>query len=307
MTERIILFPEKVRKNEFSAPRMEFDILKKTIIPFTGSTILFGTSESGIQVAIKISAKKGGADREWKGLNMAYHAGVSVPEPFALAKTNSEAPVLISEKIEGQHLHNETDAKLRFKLGKIMRDMHDQVKIVGEEWHSSGKPNFTYYDQFIIRWLHSTSKELGQGSKTQALLNKFASAISSYCETVIPIFSHNDLHEGQVFLRSNGGLTLLDFENWKEETQLNEIAFYLFHLIRVDKVGGNFDKFLNGYLKSAHLTETEKSIMAFYLLFISARAIEYFQNTKSRYLEKAVDTHNKILKYTDEERLWKDY
>ena len=75
----------------------------------------------------------------------------------------------------------------------------------------------------------------------------------------------------------------------------------------MDKVGGNFDKFLNGYLKSAYLTETEKSIMAFYLLFISARAIEYFQNTKSRYLEKAVDTHNKILRYTDEERLWKDY
>ena len=37
-------------------------------------------------------------------------------------------------------------------------------------------------------------------------------------------------------VKPNQKLVLLDFENWKEETQLNEISYYLFHLIKMESL-----------------------------------------------------------------------
>ena len=307
MSERITYFPIEGMDVEFSVPQVVLNVHKKEIVPFTGNSILYATSESGTKVVIKISTSNSGAQREWKGLNMAHGAGLSVPEPYALAKSKDNEKLIIFEKVEGELLYTSNQTRLRIDLGEIVKDMHNQIFVSGNGWVSSGKPDFSYYEKLLNRYLKSSLNELKAGSETHTILNKFVNVMSYYCKTITPVFNHNDLHDGQIIVKPNQKLVLLDFENWKEETQLNEISYYLFHLIKDGSVNRNFDKFINGYLKSYRLTDTEKSVMTFYLLFISARAIDYFKNTGSKYLQKALETHKKVLRYTNDERLWKDY
>ncbi|MDP3918023.1 MAG: phosphotransferase [Candidatus Woesebacteria bacterium] len=307
MSERITYFPEQNRNIEFSVPQIEIGIHNRSVAPFTRNTILFGVTKYGTQTIIKIFANRNGLLNEWEGLNMAYNAGLPVPEPYALAKNSDGVQVLISQKIDGELLHTNSQPSIRYELGKIVSFMHNQVRINGKDWASTGKTNFSYYESLLNKYLKSSLSELKTGSETHTILNKFVNIMSYYCKTTSPVFNHNDLHDGQIIIKPNHKLVLLDFENWKEETQLNEISYYLFHSIKDGSVNRNFDKFINGYLKSDSLTDTEKSVMTFYLIFISARAIDYFKNTGSKYLQKALETHKKVLSYTNDERLWKDY
>ena len=307
MAERITYYPEQSRSSEFSVSQIELDIDRRSVALFTRNTILFGSTKSGIQTTVKISTNRNGAMNEWEGLNMTYDVGMPVPEPYALAKNSDGVQVLISQKVDGELLHTNSQTGKRYDLGQIVSFMHNKVGINAENWKSSGKPDFSYYENLLNKYLKSSLNELKTGSETHTILNKFVNVMSYYCKTTTPVFNHNDLHDGQIIVKPNQKLVLLDFENWKEETQLNEISYYLFHLIKDGSVNRNFDKFINGYLKSYRLTDTEKSVMTFYLLFISARAIDYFKNTGSKYLQKALETHKKVLRYTNDERLWKDY
>jgi len=274
MSERITYFPIESRNTEFSVPQVILNVHKKEIAPFTGNSILYATSESRTEVAIKISTNSGSTQREWKGLNMTYGAGLSVPKPYALAKNKDGEKLLISEKIEGELLYTSNNARLRIDLGKITRDMHDKVPVSGTGWSSSGKTDFSYYSELLRKYLGSPLNELQSNSETQVILNKLSDTMLNYCGNAIPVFNHNDIHDGQAIVK------------------------------RVNK---NFDAFLNGYLDSNDLTDTEKSVMTFYILFISTRAIDYLQNIKSRYLERARETHKKVLRFINSERLWKDY
>ncbi len=307
MSERITYFPIESRNTEFSVPQVILNVHKKEIAPFTGNSILYATSESRTEVAIKISTNSGSTQREWKGLNMTYGAGLSVPKPYALAKNKDGEKLLISEKIEGELLYTSNNARLRIDLGKITRDMHDKVPVSGTGWSSSGKTDFSYYSELLRKYLGSPLNELQSNSETQVILNKLSDTMLNYCGNAIPVFNHNDIHDGQAIVKTDNRLKLLDFGNWKEETQLNDVSYYLYHLIKSDRVNKNFDAFLNGYLDSNDLTDTEKSVMTFYILFISTRAIDYLQNIKSRYLERARETHKKVLRFINSERLWKDY
>lgn len=307
MPERIVYFPEQSRNSEFSVPKIELCIHNRSIAPYTRNTILFGTSEFGTQIVVKIPRNRNRAMNEWEGLNMVYNAEVSVPEPYSLAKNSEGLQVIISQKVDGELLYTNNQIDLRYDLGKIVRFMHNQVGINEKNWGSSGKPDFSYYEKLLNKYLKSSLGELKVGSETHVILNKFVDSMSDYCKTTTPVFNHNDLHDGQVIVKPNHKLILLDFENWREETQLNDISYYLFHLVKDRRVDRNFDKFIYGYLNSNGLTETEKSVISFYLLFISTGAIDYFKNTGSRYLQKALDTHKKVIKYIKDERLWKNY
>lgn len=294
------------RRDDLFTPGFKLEVFKEVIAPFTGSTVLFATIESGLAVAIKISATKGGAEREWVGLSKVYRAGVSVPEPLALARDLKGSTVLILEKVEGESLYSHPSGEAKRRLGQLVKQMHEQTQIEGDEWVKSEKPDFTYYDRCLFYWLCGSVEEFGAGSKTQVLLKKFVDATISYCGTISPVFTHQDIHDGQVFVKGNKDPVLIDFEHWKEESQLNELAHYLFHSIRTDRVPEGFAEFMRGYLEASSLSENEKLVLMFNLLFISARALDYFYTRKHPYLEKAKTNHQKILDYIEQERLWKE-
>lgn len=306
MKEYISVSPIEYSNVEFSLPILRFEVLNSIHTSFEKSQIIFATSESGKKLVIKIPAKGKNASREWEGLKKAYKAEVLVPEPLALVTTQEGAPALISEWIEGTVLFRNTDTQLRSKIGLVVLGMHENVVINENGWLKSGKPTFIYYDGSLFKWSRETNNQLGSESKVQEIIKKFAATTSSYCKIAVPVFNHNDIHEGQVIVRPTGDVVLLDFENWREDTKLNDIAYYLFQLIRTNSSFENYKEFLKGYLGTNTLTDGDKSVLSFYLLFISARALNYFITTKSKYLNIATDTHNRVLKFIEEERLWKD-
>lgn len=307
MEERLVVKPIECYRDELFGPEVHLNVFRRILVPFTGSTVLFATTEVGTQVAIKISSKKNGAKREWVGLNKAYDAGVPVPEPLLLANDENGKEVLISKKIDGVSLFVVPDNRTKDQLGSIIRLMHRNVRIGGAEWLNSGKPDFNYYDRYLFYWLRGSTPGLGKDSKTLVLLSKLTDAMKAYCNITRPIFNHNDIHDGQVFVLPGHRLSIIDFENWTEDSQLNELATYLFHSIRMSRPADEFENFLRGYLGSMGFTETEKSALIFYLLFISARAVSFFQYSASGYLETARATHHKVLQYIDEEKLWKQF
>lgn len=306
MKEQLILRPIESRKDSFTDFELRFNVLRQILSPFTGSSVLFATTESGFEVAIKISVREGGTEREWLGLNKVYTAGVPVPEPLVLARDEEWNLMLILEKIEGEKLLYNPKSELRYQLGQIVRKMHKRVPIDNEEWAKGGKSDFTYYDRHLFYWLGSPIKELAANSRTQVLLVGFADAMKNYCRGVMPVFTHHDIHDGQVFVRENGELTLFDFENWQEEGWLSELAHYLFHSIRTERAASGFREFVKGYLKASAFTENERSALIFQLLFTSARAVDYFSRYKQSYLKTALNNHRKVLGYIDQERLWKE-
>ena len=283
----------------------EYKIDKRVFIPFTGSTIFFGTAETGIPVAIKFSAVQGGSRKEWIGLTKAYSAGVPTPKPLCLAEDITGFQALVSERVDGVPLYLSPQEELKQQLGRIVREMHNRVLVDGREWAKSGKGDFTYYDRYILYWLKESTGGLGRGSRTLVLLQKLTDAMRNYCNTISPVFNHNDIHNGQVLVRKNRTLAIIDFENWKEESPLNEIATYLFHSTRTNASIQGFKNFIDGYSGNSPLTERDKETLMFYLLFVSARAVGYFQSTGSDYLEKARENHQMILNFLDGEHIWK--
>lgn len=306
MKEKLVLTPVELREEKLSDPGVRYRVLEQIITPLARNHILFATTESDYEVVIKIPSRKDGVEREWVGLKKAYDAGVPTPKPLILARLENGRLAIVTEKFEGENFYFHPNEGIKQRLGQIVRLMHKKVVINGHEWRQSGKSSFAYYDRHLFSWLSRSIEELKPGSKTFSLLEKFAEAMREHCKAVSPVFTHNDLHDGQVFIKEDGGLLLVDFEEWREESFLTEVAYYLFHSIRTDRAPEGFAEFMRGYLETPSLSENEKLVLIFNLLFISARALNYFYVHGHPYLEKAKINHQKILNYTEQEKIWKE-
>lgn len=284
---------------------LEFE--KRMEIPFTGGEIIYAKTESGIEVVVKKTLHRYQAEHEWKGLNIAHSTGISVPLPIALINYSQEQLAIISSLVKGNNLYYYPNSEIKAEIGKQIRIMHQSAKIEGETWRSSGRSSFEYYDKYMFNWSHIGLEEVDLDSKTTSLLTVLRGKMEQFCKESQPIFNHNDLHDGQIIVDNNSP-TIIDFGNWLEETWLNDAGYYLFHLIRTNRTGtDDFTIFLNGYNRGQKLSDTERSNLIFYLLFISSRALTYFYRNNSSYLTTAKETHKRVLDYVDSEEAWKFY
>lgn len=287
---------------------LELTMGEKRDIPFTGGKLVFATIKSGEKVVVKIPFSKSGAQHEWIGLKTAHTADVRVPTPIALINYQDDKLAIVSGFIEGKNLYDNPNPSTKTRVGRSVKKMHKNASVDGFAWNSSGRSTFAYYDKNIVNWASGELEELQVDSRTNSLLNKLADTMADFCSHTKPVFNHNDLHDGQIIVDAKGNPNITDFGNWIEEGWLNEISYHLFHLVRTGKVEeDNFTNFLKGYLGNKRLTEVEKSVMAFYLLFISARALNYFNMRNSSYLSIAKNNHKKVLKFLEDEVIWKKY
>lgn len=298
MSERLQITPVKLQENHGY-----IFIQKEAITTFRGNKLIYATAEDGLEVVIKISSKVGGSENEWQALVRAYDMDISVPKPLLLGKTDSGQDAIVSLRIFGNSLSLDMGVGIRDSLGKVIKKMHDSVFVNGAQWAKSGKKDFSYYENTLHRWINSPLSDIKYGS-VQAILSELSQPMANYCYKTSPVFNHNDLHDGQVILEGNK-IVLVDFENWQENSRLNEIAFYLFHCIRMNRRLDNFNEFLRGYLEGVSISEEEKIILLFNVLFISSRALEYFSLRNVKYLETAKNNHRKVLDFVEKETLWK--
>lgn len=304
MSEREIFTLAKNLEWEPPTPQLSFEISGKIITPLTKSIIYFATSEIGQQVIIKVPAISGKGEREWLGLTKAHAACIPVPEPIALAKTQTGQTALIIERLYGNNLYNHPDKNTTFQLGQIVRKMHEEVKIDGKERLENGSVDYFYYEMLLHSWLQNPTEHKDTKEKFQSLIKSLSDSMITHCKSARPVFNHNDIHNGQVIVNKQG-ITLIDFAEWVEESSLNDLAYYLFHTIRTRQDDNQFRYFLQGYLEKQALSEIEKDTIMFYLLFISCRALNYFYKHRSKYLEIAEGVHLRVVNYVGEEKIWK--
>lgn len=287
---------------------IDLDLGERIDIPFTGAEIIYAATITGDKVVIKRPLNNSRTKHEWEGLNIAESTGISIPKPIALISYTADQLAIVSSYVEGDKLYDNPNPDVKVEVGRQIKKMHQGAQISGEDWVSSGRSSFVYYDRYIFRWAKGDIVELNADSRTASILSELTDATDQFCKNSEPIFNHNDLHDGQVIVDGNGKPTIIDFGNWIEETWLNDIGYHLFHLIRTDRAHTeDFTNFLSGYMENGKLSDTEKSNLAFYLLFISSRALNYFYRRHSSYLSVAQETHKKVLDHLDNEAIWKNY
>ncbi|HUV72066.1 MAG TPA: phosphotransferase [Clostridia bacterium] len=287
---------------------IDLDLGERVEIPFTGAEIIYAATISGDRVVIKKHLNNDRAKHEWEGLNIAESTGISIPKPIALISYTADQLAIVSSYVNGDKLYDNPNLNVKVEVGKQIKKMHQNAQIAGKDWVSSGRSLFLYYDRYIFRWAEGDIVELNADSRTASMLGELTDAAVQFCNNSEPTFNHNDLHDGQVIVEGNGKPTIIDFGNWIEETWLNDIGYHLFHLIRIDRADtDDFTKFLSGYMENKKLPDTEKTNLAFYLLFISSRALNYFYRRHSSYLPVAQETHKKVLAHLENESIWKDY
>lgn len=287
---------------------IDLNIDNRESVSFTGSELIFASTTPENKVVVKIPSDNSRAKHEWEGLKKAYLANVSVPMPVALINYNTDRLAVVSAFVQGDNLYYHPDSCVKVELGRQIKTMHKKAWIDGKTWESSDRNTFIYYDKHIFHWTSGKLKELQTDSKTISLINKLSGTMIDFCNHIKPVFNHNDLHDGQVIINKEKHPTIIDFGNWTEESWLNDIGYHLFHLIRTDREKSvDFTNFLHGYLDNQPLSYIEKSVLGFYLLFISARALNYFSINQSTYLPIAKETHKKVLHYLDNETIWKNY
>lgn len=287
---------------------IDLSLGEKTDVPFTGGEIIHAETDAGEKVIVKKTAHNQQAEHEWLGLKIAHSTGISVPVPIALINYTSDHLAIVSTQIDGENLYYFPNQEIKNEIGRQVKVMHQMAGVDGRSWRSSERSTFVYYDRYIFNWSKGEIGELRAGSDSLQLLQSLSVAAEQFCKSTNPTFNHNDLHDGQIIVSKDGKPTIIDFGNWLEEAWLNEVGYHLFHLIRTDRAGTNdFANFLEGYLGGRKLSDTEKSNLAFYLVFISSRALSYFYKNNNPYLPTARETHGKVLKYLDDEKLWKSF
>ena len=291
---------------EESEPFLEIDILETRLTPFTGSLIIHGNTSDKSIVTAKFSTLPGGAENEWLGQTTAFRAGVQSPKPIALIQDSTNRLGIVSRHIDGTDLMKTNEKKDFLDFGSIIKKMHSDIIVDGSIWNRLGKDNFIYYDKYINQWLNLINSGIINSPRVHELLKLYARALESRLPYVKPVFTHYDLHDGQVLKDVIvHKLHLIDFERWREGDPLDDIAIYLYHNLRMNRPQEFFIDFTRGYLSSKKFSDLEKGVINFFLLFTSFKSVDYYQRFRSKDLPVALTQLEKVEKYVSEEKLFK--
>ncbi len=282
---------------------IDLEVYERSTTDFTNSEIIFGITRSGEEVVLKFSRIPWGPQREWKGLRIAYEGNVPTSRPIALVLNSEGRYGIATERINGSSLYQAPD--LIDQFGRIVRNMHDAIKISGEEWISTGKFDFTYYESLIELWRKGNFLDTKETSDARVLLEDFARMVGNNFKYVKPVFNHGDLHNDQVRIDNADELRIIDFEMWQESNPLDDVSMYLLHCLRVNR-GTDFLDFIKGYTNNRSLSDQDRMMMSFYLIFSGMRGVDYFLRFKPKKIIFALEQLQTIIQYTKDESLWKD-
>lgn len=262
--------------------------------------------QNGLDVVVKFSGYKYGTKREWDGLKLVNSAGIPAPLLLcAIRENTSDRYGIISTKIQGDDLYKKKSSGYRHKLGKIIADIHNNVPITGSEWQGSGKHNFTYFENQISSFGGSTISEINSTSKPYEMLRSLAKNVDNGFSKTVPVFTHNDIHNEQAIVNQDGEVSVIDFEEWKEEHPIKDLSIYLLHTLRNHQPLSDFTNFSLGFNHDRKLESDDLNFLAFYLLFAAIRSVDYHSKVLPSYVKTALTTLKIITKSLDNELIFK--
>ena len=276
--------------------------------PFTGSTVVVGDlPKVSHQVVLKIAPNAKSIRREWEGLLHVTGLDGKCQQPVALVQTAQGQLGLLSEYIEGEVLKNSSEVARRAQVGERMRELHERVPVHGEEWRKSPMREFHAFLEAIERWQHD-SDFLQHIRHTLALpiLERLARELTTHKRIESPAFIHTDIHDEQVLISQEGVAILLDFEQWQEGDPVDDLAIYLFHILRNGAPLEYFQAALAGYGSLDFLVHVVqlRTVLAFHTLFFATRAVRMFARYRPEYLPLSVHTLEEVCRFLATDALW---
>ncbi len=280
-----------------------FTIQKRDNAPFSGSEILFCLDQNGRKVVLKKSVFDWGAQREWLGLQKTNHLAF-VQKGVLLGEMSDQTKVIVTELVPGKQLYKTDPLELRIELGKKLKSIHQHTTIQGDEWNKSQKSDLSYFERSLHLWCSPEIQRV-LGLDTSLAMLKQLLQQATKLENVLPTFTHQDLHEGQVFVADNALGKIIDLEFWQEADPLEDLGIYLFHLLREETPTERFTALAQGYFDNEDFNQDTKIALSFYLLFAATRAAVFFQRQRKSYVPTALGTLNRVVSFLEEEELFK--
>jgi Ser/Thr protein kinase RdoA (MazF antagonist) len=273
--------------------------------PFTGSKFVFGKTDDGQRVVLKESGNKEGLLREWTGLSKVLVTGLAVQEGMMIGELDDGTRVLVSKEVEGKSLADAPGEAKRRNVGKLLARIHQSVQISETEWKKSGRQEFRYYTWHLDFWRKRAEEIDPQTRRSITLADTLADQAANYFQDAKPVFTHQDLHDEQIIVTPQDTEVMIDFENWKESDPLDDLATYLFSLLRESSPLTYYDELSAGYFNDRKRTDLESTIVAFNLLFFALRAAGFFYTRKDNYFSTALNNLLIVTSYIEQEGLWK--
>jgi thiamine kinase-like enzyme len=302
MKKKIRLTINKEYKNYSSYQSfIDLEVNEIQITPFFKNKIIYGILPDKSKVIAKIRYKNESDQinfHEWNGLCIAYDNNVPVPEPIALTIFENHRPVIIMREMDGILLNDLIQPKWISCLGETVAKLHkislntkagEQLKIL----------NWEYYHNWIAeiaqdQYFRDNPKEL-------QMLIEFENIAKYQLQYNFTSFLHNDIHHSQAIVnRELQQVILIDFEQWKCGDPLSDFSIYLYHLIRQNQPKWCFDRFLVNQKEKNPIFGDITSIIKFYLLFISSRAI-YLLKEWDDWGERSIVTQKEVLEFLKNE------
>lgn len=290
-------------RDDLNCQKVSVNVTHSFSAVFSGSEILFGTLQNGWPVVAKFSAYPKGNSHEWQGLAHVMPMGELVQKPLWQVKNTAEKRGIISELIHGELVENLPSETYRHQIGQLVQKLHQRVSVAPDiRWPE--KQSFEHYAKFQDKFAKSEATELQTDAIALPLLKNLSVLTATRLKDLQPVFCHQDVHDGQAIVSGEGQVRLIDFENWATNDPLIDLAYYLFHAIRLGAPLQYGEAFLQGYQPESFSDEQNTSL-AFYTLFITVATVYYFHPRGEAFAEPARQTLNHVLQLLKAEWFWK--
>lgn len=302
MKERIILTSSDHRNPAETGQPHEFSVSHKFVAPFSGSQIHFAEDSKNNPVVIKFAPSPKSSQREWLALKKVQNIS-GTQQGILIGESDSGQVGIVTEFVEGKELSQQNTGESRYHFGQLLHTVHESTPIDKEEWHKYGRADRSLVHRSLEYWHREEIHVLFTDSLALPVLKQLFAAVESL-PVSLPSFTHQDIHEGQVIIGSNGP-TLIDFEVWQEADPLEDLAMYLLHLLREQKDVSSFIPLLEGYFLTKNYTDSTALHLSFYALFDACYAVSYLAKRKPDLLQQAVDNLERVLQFVQTEQFWK--
>lgn len=305
MNETLRVIDAHKRPDLIPGHEYEFSVQRTIHSPCTGNILYVGSfNDDKRQIVAKFSVFKEGSNREWNGYTTAILQDVSTAIPVALVSKKSHAKKgVLTEFIDGPLLDSTPTDFLLYRFGRELGKLHTII-VPGYGYFKNFLPQFRSAQEYQIFWLGKILPYIEKSADTYPLFKNLHDNASLTIYTDQPVFLHKDARLDNA-IADHDGVRLLDFESWQGGDPMDDLAISLFSWITSDINISQFRHVIDGYFSDKNITDHQRTLVNYYLLFRAFRLIKLAEDDNSAKLQERYQNLNKIVSFITSEQIYK--
>lgn len=304
MKETVRIIDTYKQREVIPGQEYEFFIERTIHSDCTGNVLYVGSFDDKQPAVAKFSVLKGGSSREWEGYTTATSHDVSTAIPVALVSKKGHAKKgIVTEFIDGPMLDTIPNDFLLYCFGKELRKLH-AIIVPGYGYCKNSLPQFRSAQEYQNFWLGKILPVIEKSVDTYPLFQDLHDNASLSIYAGQPVFLHKDARLYNAIVDQDS-IRLLDFESWQGGDPMEELAISLFSWITSDGDTNQFKHVMDGYFRNTNMTDHERILIDYYLLFRAFRLIKLAEDDCSPKVLKRYENLHKIVAFITSEQIYK--